>query len=452
MTTTSEDLLIAALSSENEDLFKFAAQALCETHSQHLSLIPAILNRLERLGVQAGSSGIPTNVVSYAQWTAESVERLVTLLEQSEPVEENWDHLVVDRWASWAGALESLPPRLIVPHRNRVLGWEKSSHATFAKLSALADWLPRPPADVAAKLEHLCREGACGALSTDEFPDSLAEALTATLGESPEFTIPWVLKHIADPQPTVGDLTQFWLEPYLVTLTCQLRIGEAIPWLIERVLDPESGDFTLEALDEGLVAFGSEELVDRLIAAYRIDLEFEPTLTILRTLALAAGETGVRFVTGQLLQLAGDEEDVDCSAFVAGCLLSRISPESNTAVADCIAAHPDLLLSVEWEAVLDELQWSAKLAGQEFTQLPAWREAAAQYAEERKRQRDHDRQQFLAAERRREREAAALMDDYDAEPTIAPIVSGAKVGRNDPCPCGSGKKFKKCCLKDTVST
>jgi hypothetical protein len=21
-----------------------------------------------------------------------------------------------------------------------------------------------------------------------------------------------------------------------------------------------------------------------------------------------------------------------------------------------------------------------------------------------------------------------------------------KVGRNDPCPCGSGKKFKKCCI------
>jgi SEC-C motif-containing protein len=22
-----------------------------------------------------------------------------------------------------------------------------------------------------------------------------------------------------------------------------------------------------------------------------------------------------------------------------------------------------------------------------------------------------------------------------------------KVGRNDPCPCGSGKKFKKCCCQ-----
>lgn len=27
----------------------------------------------------------------------------------------------------------------------------------------------------------------------------------------------------------------------------------------------------------------------------------------------------------------------------------------------------------------------------------------------------------------------------------APVVNAPKVGRNDPCPCGSGKKYKKCC-------
>ena len=26
----------------------------------------------------------------------------------------------------------------------------------------------------------------------------------------------------------------------------------------------------------------------------------------------------------------------------------------------------------------------------------------------------------------------------------APVRSGPKIGRNDPCPCGSGPKFKKC--------
>ena len=27
------------------------------------------------------------------------------------------------------------------------------------------------------------------------------------------------------------------------------------------------------------------------------------------------------------------------------------------------------------------------------------------------------------------------------------VIKGAKIGRNDPCPCGSGKKYKKCCGK-----
>jgi len=26
------------------------------------------------------------------------------------------------------------------------------------------------------------------------------------------------------------------------------------------------------------------------------------------------------------------------------------------------------------------------------------------------------------------------------------LVRRVKVGRNDPCPCGSGLKFKKCCI------
>jgi len=29
-------------------------------------------------------------------------------------------------------------------------------------------------------------------------------------------------------------------------------------------------------------------------------------------------------------------------------------------------------------------------------------------------------------------------------PKVEPIKSKAEPGRNDPCPCGSGKKFKKC--------
>ncbi|MGH7953684.1 MAG: SEC-C metal-binding domain-containing protein, partial [Limisphaerales bacterium] len=39
-------------------------------------------------------------------------------------------------------------------------------------------------------------------------------------------------------------------------------------------------------------------------------------------------------------------------------------------------------------------------------------------------------------------EAAAATE---AQAKARPVRAGPKVGRNDPCPCGSGKKYKQCC-------
>ncbi|MEC7460431.1 MAG: SEC-C metal-binding domain-containing protein, partial [Pseudomonadota bacterium] len=39
-------------------------------------------------------------------------------------------------------------------------------------------------------------------------------------------------------------------------------------------------------------------------------------------------------------------------------------------------------------------------------------------------------------------------DDFQQSDRQSPFVRDvAKVGRNDPCPCGSGKKYKLCCGK-----
>ncbi|MFZ4547159.1 MAG: SEC-C metal-binding domain-containing protein [Bacteroidales bacterium] len=34
---------------------------------------------------------------------------------------------------------------------------------------------------------------------------------------------------------------------------------------------------------------------------------------------------------------------------------------------------------------------------------------------------------------------------YDNLSETKPVPAAPKIGRNDPCTCGSGKKFKKCC-------
>jgi len=36
--------------------------------------------------------------------------------------------------------------------------------------------------------------------------------------------------------------------------------------------------------------------------------------------------------------------------------------------------------------------------------------------------------------------------EREIEKALAEIRGILNPGRNDPCPCGSGKKFKKCCL------
>lgn len=74
--------------------------------------------------------------------------------------------------------------------------------------------------------------------------------------------------------------------------------------------------------------------------------------------------------------------------------------------------------------------------------LSAWHaftEAGRREAEERKRRLDRER---LAAALVGEEEIAR---DFDLSLPAADPYRGA--GRNDPCPCGSGKKFKKCCLE-----
>ena len=55
-----------------------------------------------------------------------------------------------------------------------------------------------------------------------------------------------------------------------------------------------------------------------------------------------------------------------------------------------------------------------------------------------------DMEEAFQRRKRRELEQARMAGAGDAG-TVQQVVRGEKVGRNDPCPCGSGKKYKKCC-------
>ena len=56
-----------------------------------------------------------------------------------------------------------------------------------------------------------------------------------------------------------------------------------------------------------------------------------------------------------------------------------------------------------------------------------------------------DLEEAFQRRKRRELEQAKMAGAGERQPVQQVVRGAAKVGRNDPCPCGSGKKYKKCC-------
>ncbi len=66
-------------------------------------------------------------------------------------------------------------------------------------------------------------------------------------------------------------------------------------------------------------------------------------------------------------------------------------------------------------------------------------EFIAHYSEKNKKQRLHEISSF-----RREHNKWLYVDGQDPD-AVKTIRKAEHIGRNDPCSCGSGKKYKKCC-------
>ncbi|HSB14998.1 MAG TPA: preprotein translocase subunit SecA [Bryobacteraceae bacterium] len=87
---------------------------------------------------------------------------------------------------------------------------------------------------------------------------------------------------------------------------------------------------------------------------------------------------------------------------------------------------------------------AADVQEEEFEEEP---EALASVAQVQRSAAQSSIQDFTRnIQRKKEKEMAELQFVGGGSPSgQQPVVKAQKVGRNDPCPCGSGKKYKKCC-------
>lgn len=93
----------------------------------------------------------------------------------------------------------------------------------------------------------------------------------------------------------------------------------------------------------------------------------------------------------------------------------------------------DDVAASSWQS-LDIRDTKAGLEGDEHGEV----EFVARYKSEGTQHVHHERSTFCRED------GCWVYESGVFNPKSAPVTSD-KVGRNDPCPCGSGKKFKKCC-------
>ncbi len=101
------------------------------------------------------------------------------------------------------------------------------------------------------------------------------------------------------------------------------------------------------------------------------------------------------------------------------------------------------LFDAMWESIgerVTDLIFRMESFNEEFIRS-TWVEAETRHDEA------HSTNQF-AGEANSPAQQAALMSNQSEETKVEPVRNtGPKVGRNDPCPCGSGKKYKACHMR-----
>jgi hypothetical protein len=213
-----------------------------------------------------------------------------------------------------------------------------------------------------------------------------------------------------------------WLEPLAVRLAGELQHEPTVPLIVAKL--HEDGDVRSEECKFALVRIGTGAVVRAVRDAYPAT-EWHFQLYATGVLGGVHTDLAVR-ACAELLE---GEADLDLQNELAQSLVEQFSTEGSEVASTALLGDPDL------QGLRDKLVASCTLTGQNFPELEGWREEARD---------ENQRKPFMFGGPASQLPVARV----PAVPNTPPPIRRAeeRVGRNDPCPCGIGKKYKKCCM------
>jgi hypothetical protein len=316
---------------------------------------------------------------------------------------------------------------LLMRHEQAVLGLE----GLFAEFrEAIAERLRMMTLDTEtlwAELEQFCQDTKDKRYS-NEVDQGHAFRLAEAIARDGD-TADRVLSILSKKLQRTENNPMAWMQIAAARIAGDMRLAEAAPLLTARLMD-DSGQMMNEQCERAFMKIGGDATVEAIAAAF--------------------GEAPWRFK----LYASAAFEHIHCDSVVPKSL-ELLQPEKDPTIRENLVAAlmgnfcSDGIEQARQMALRGshELRWIlvgvALLMDMPFPELQKWN---------KEEQQDGQRLKRLMEEWPSAAPAPApnmpAFDNVVYPEPVHPIVAKEKVGRNDPCPCGSGKKYKKCCGRD----
>jgi hypothetical protein len=397
-----------------------------DCYSRDAEVIPLAITAIETFG--RSSAFLHLHALAQLAQTEATVEWAVRELHREEDKAEDQDSY----FPALSRLLCSAAPQLVAPRADQILqtpGFFKELAHEFRERLRLATW----DADQCwHELERICTEG----VGTDVDLGHASRVVEALARQGDKY-IDRILELLAK---EVGDFEtdpMTWLEIFLVELAGEMRLERAIPLVVKKL--HECGDVLSEECVEALGKIGTDAAAQAVAEGW-LESEWDYRLYATSALEKIHSDTTVL----KCLELLPQDKDLDIRTKLADALLSQYADEGIEPVREMVQRRAYDPMSSD---LMRKLVAVSTVLGVTFPEYPIWKREAEDKLAKQERRMKEMRGFFQApAQPAPPPKPAPARDDF-LERKPAPFLRTEKqVGRNDPCPCGSGKKFKKCCM------
>ena len=248
---------------------------------------------------------------------------------------------------------------------------------------------------------------------------------------------PRIMQALNRPFDSIEDDFDKYMMPCYAELAGRLGMRQAVPRLLELITTDD--EFLHESCRDALIRIGDPEIVPLISKSY--DSVPSSCRTFIAEI-LAGFKSDLS--TSHLRLLLDKEDDTDHAEFLMHGLLLQFDTDLLQPVFDKIQSDdikPWLFSLYESLIVLSDLM-EVRFDG--YEQSMRINEEHEEFVKRKMQEMLTSQQDWLSQIHNSEETANKPQNEYSPVTTI--VKGSDHVGRNDPCPCGSGKKFKKCCI------